>query len=95
MGKTYCFLTALGNGKTFSYHEKIPGKEEMTVGAQYTAADPAMVIPPRDPHWTRHPPELLEQSFCTWLENAYIHIAMQMYTHGYNFVCVTIHTVSK
>lgn len=76
LGKTYSFLTALGNGKTFSYNEKIPGREEMMVGAQYMVADLAMVIPPRDPHWTRHPPELLEQSFCTWLENTYINVDM-------------------
>lgn len=41
----------------------------------------AMVILPRDPHWTRHPPALLVQSFCTWLKNTYIPI--NMYTHNF------------
>lgn len=53
----------------------------MTVGVQYTVADQAMVILPRDPHWTRHPPVLLEQSFCTWLKSTYIHIDTYTHTH--------------
>lgn len=68
------------NGKTsFYYSYDIPGKAEMMVEVRYTVADLAMVILPRDPHWTRHPPASLEQSFCTWLKDTYK--CVDMYTH--------------
>lgn len=53
------------------------------VGVQYMVADLAVVILPRDPHWTRHPPVLLGQSFCTCglKENKYIHIYTCVYLH--------------